>query len=38
MIKLFRERLFSAFYEWLEKSREYMGKWFSQLYNKGERS
>jgi len=35
MIKIFRERLFSAFYEWLEKNREYLGKRYGQLYNKG---
>jgi len=35
MLRLFRKQLFSAFYEWLEKNREYLGKRYSQLYNKG---
>ena len=34
LIKLCREQLFSAFYEWLEKNREYLGKRYSQLYDK----
>jgi len=33
-IRLFRDTLFSAFYEWLEKNKAAIGeKWYSQLFN-----
>jgi len=35
LIRLFRRELFSAFFEWLEVNKEYLGKWYSDLYNKG---
>jgi len=35
MLRLFRKQLFSAFYKWLEKNKEYLDKRYSQLYNKG---
>jgi len=37
MIRLFREQLFSAFYEWLEKNREYLGKWHDKLYKEAKK-
>ena len=38
MLRLFRNELFSAFYEWLEKNREYLGKWHDQLYKQAKES
>jgi len=35
IIRLFRRELFSAFFEWLEVNKEYLGKWYSDLYNRG---
>ena len=38
MLRLFREQLFSAFYEWLEKNRDYLGKRHDQLYEQSKKS
>jgi len=35
LVILFRSRLFEGFFEWLEVNRGYLGKWYSDLYNKG---
>ena len=36
VIRLFRQQLFSSFYEWLENNKEAIGeKWFKQLSERG---
>lgn len=35
-IRLFKETLFKAFFDWLETNKDTIGnKWYSQLYNRG---
>jgi len=34
-IRLFRERLFLAFFNWLDVNKEAIGKWYNDLCNKG---
>jgi hypothetical protein len=36
MTRMFRERLFSAFFDWLDVNKEAIGdKWYEDLYTKG---
>lgn len=34
-IRLFRRQLLSAWFDWLEANKEYLGKWYTRLYNQG---
>ena len=34
MIGMFRRQLFSAFFDWLERNRDAIGKWHDDLYKK----
>jgi hypothetical protein len=34
-LRLFRERLFVAFFNWLDVNKETIGKWYDDLYKKG---
>lgn len=34
-IRLFRETLFKAFFDWLETNKTAIGKWHDQLYSRG---
>ena len=33
--RMFRERLFAAFFDWLDVNRETVDKWYDDLYRKG---
>lgn len=34
IVKLFRDRLFAAFYEWLDTNKSVIGKWYDGLYKR----
>ena len=36
-IRLFRNQLLEAFFDWLEVNKEYIGKWYSRLYNEAKK-
>jgi hypothetical protein len=34
VIRMFRKQVFQAFFDWLEKNRNVIGKWYDDLYKK----
>lgn len=38
MLRLFRERLFAAFFDWLDLHEEKIGRWYADLWNEGKKA